>query len=120
MDVVLEIRIQINSNLIFQKIKKNLDKFNAISVRDQNSFDLVRNLLNSKTNIVLDPYLSDPEFYNQTNQHIKKNSKKNFILIYGIILTKKKFKIFKFCQKQNLEIFSASYINRWANKILLM
>ena len=113
---------RINSNLIFQKIKKNLDKFNAISVRDQNSFDLVRNLLNSKTNIVLDPcFLSDPEILQPDKSTYKeKFEKKNFILIYGDYFNKKEIQnILNFAKSQNLEIFSASYINRWANKNII-
>ena len=73
-----------------------MDKFNAISVRDQNSFDLVRNLLNSKTNIVLDPcFLSDPEILQPDKSTYKEKFEKKILYLFmEIILTKKKFKIF--------------------------
>lgn len=113
---------EINSSFIYEKIKKNLDTFTAISVRDQNSFDLVRNLSSSKPNIVLDPcFLSDPEILNpDKSAYGKKFKKKEFILIYGNYFNKLEIQnILNFSKSQNLEIISISYINRWANKNII-
>ena len=113
---------KIKSNMILEKIKKNLDTFKAISVRDQSSFNFVKNLSSLKPNIVIDPcFLSDPEiFLPDRSAYKEKFKKKDYILIYGDYFGKNEIQdILNFSKSQNLEIMSVGSINRWANKNII-
>ena len=113
---------KIKSNIIFDKIKTNLDSFSAISVRDQNSFNFVKKLSSLKVEIVIDPcFLSDPEIFSPYGSVYKeKFEKKNYLVIYGDYFSKNQIQaILNFSKNQSLEIISVGTINRWANKNIL-
>ncbi len=113
---------KVEQNLISEKIKKNLETFSAISVRDQNSFDLVKDLSSLKPNIVLDPcFLSDPEvLIADKSTYNKKFKKTEYVLIYGDYFNKNEIQnILNFGKTHNLEIISVGSINRWANKNII-
>ncbi len=64
--------------------EKYLKKFDAISVRDDNSQLIIEELTGKKVPIVLDPcFLFDEEIEEYTNNYLQKILLKNFILIYG-------------------------------------
>lgn len=110
--------IKLNSINQEQKIKQNLQSFNAISVRDSNSFSFIQNLIKLEPEIVVDPcFLSTPDVLFKYNTKFKeKFEKKNFILIYGDFFSKNEInKIINFSKKENLSIISVSYVNRWAD-----
>ena len=99
-----------------------METFSAISVRDQNSFELVKDLSSFKPNIVLDPcFLSDPEVLSSDKSTYNEKFKKTeYVLIYGDYFNKKEINdILNFGKDQNLKIISVGSINRWANKNII-
>ena len=103
-------------------IKKNLRKFDSISVRDLNSYKLVNKISKIKPQIVLDPcFLITPKIINGNNSKFKKEyNDKDFILIYGDYFNEddiSKVKIFS--KKKELVIISVSFLNKWASKNIL-
>lgn len=93
-------------------INKNLKKFDLISVRDQNSYDIL------KENISIDPQIvPDPTFIYDI-LHVAKNcNKKNFILIYANDLRSNFVKkIKKFAIDSGKRIISIGYRKNWADE----
>lgn len=65
-------------------IKKELSKFNSLSVREKSCSDIIYNILNIKPQIVVDPvFLLDKlEWTNRCNNNIK--LPKHYIFVYGM------------------------------------
>lgn len=95
---------------IAKLISKNFDQ---ISVRDDNTFNLVDKKCNKKAEIVLDPVF----MYNLNTPIIQD---KSYIVVYGLYFNKNVVKEIKdFSKKNKLKIISIGYYNKWAdtNKI---
>ena len=93
------------------KIRKYLENFNSISVRDDNTANFVNKLIGVKPKIVVDPTLLDnSSIFDNDNLVIKKN----FVLIYGTNFSEdEKKKIIQFCKKEKLDMVSVGYYNSW-------
>ena len=91
-----------------------LEKFNKISVRDQNTFLFVKKLTNLEPEIVLDPTLVyTPKILNDQN-YISLKIKEEYAIVYGTVFSANQQKLInEFCKKRNLKIISAGYYNRW-------
>ncbi len=103
-----------------KEIGNMLHKFNAISVRDNNSYKIVNELTNLKPQIHLDPVL-----ISDYNQEMLENTidEKNYILIYVYAnrLNKKEQKyIKKFAKKYNKKIISIGSYQKIANKSIIV
>ncbi|MBU4348414.1 polysaccharide pyruvyl transferase family protein, partial [Patescibacteria group bacterium] len=96
---------QIEEN--FEKIKNDLNKFKNISVRDENSFNLVKKLTGREIPIVLDPIF----LYDFSKEKID-CPYEDYILIYGGNLDENLIKEIK---KTNKKIISIGYQNSWAD-----
>ena len=98
---------------IRQKIKKLLNSYDHISVRDNNTAQLVKEMTGKQPLIVVDPvFLVDLDFINYPINKIQ-----NYVLIYGTVFTKEdKIRIINFCKLKNLKIISIGYYNNWVDK----
>jgi len=93
-------------------VKNGLDKYEHISVRDENSREIVKSL-NKSADLVLDPALLW-DFENDST--IVKPIYEDYILVYGTNFSEKfiKFSV-EFANKKNLKLISAGYINNWCD-----
>lgn len=102
---------------IDNEIKEMLLKFGAISVRDQNSFNIVNNLLGVKPTINFDPVL----ITNFTEEIINNpiNPKySNYIIVYaytGRLKKEEEKYIIDFAKKYNKKIISLGFYQKIAN-----
>lgn len=103
----------LNDNLLRQ-IKTSLKKFSFLSVRDENSWDILKNKLGFSSEIVLDPvFLID--------DHNGSKLKNNTCIIYGNYFSKKQINnILRYCKLNNLKILSVGYYNDWAKSNVTM
>jgi hypothetical protein len=99
-------------NEIRQKIKKLLNTYDYISVRDSNTAKLIKEMTGRTPLIVVDPiFLTDLNFINYS---IIKDQ--NYVLVYGTVFTQNdKIKIINFCKLKNLKIISIGYYNDWVD-----
>lgn len=94
-------------------VKEGLKKYNALSVRDENSANIVERLIGVKPQIVLDPALLW-DFKKDSN--IIEPNIESYALVYGAQWTKefiaeaKRFAVEKKCK-----LVSAGYINDWCD-----
>jgi hypothetical protein len=102
-----------SSTITKDKIKKLLNAYDHISVRDNNTALLVKEMTGKQPLIVVDPvFLVDFNFINYPLNKIK-----NYVLIYGTVFTENdKKKIINFCKLKKLKIISIGYYNKWADK----
>ena len=100
-----------------QELNKLLNKFTNISVRDENSSNIVKHLIGYEPQIVLDPiFLSDLPIL-ENKELFDENIKKDFAIIYGDYFSEYQKKIIlDFCKKRNLELISVSYYSKWVKK----
>ena len=100
-------------------IRKELEKFSVISVRDSNSSIFVEKLLNIKPQIVVDPtLLCTPSVL--TNYISKKIPNYKYVVVYGTIFSTEQIKEIKaYCVEKNLTIISIGYMNSWVDKNLI-
>ena len=100
-------------------IKKELEKFSIISVRDSNTSAFIEKLLDIKPQIVVDPtLLCTPSVL--INNISNKIPKYNYAVVYGTIFSIEQIKKIKaHCKKNNLTIVSIGYMNSWVNKNLI-
>lgn len=106
---------KLKSHNIDKEVGKMLKKFNAISVRDENSYDIVYELTKNKPTINLDPAL----IYDFTEEisNIKINHN-NYIVIYAYTgrLSKHEEKYIKlFARRHNKKILSLGFYQRIAD-----
>lgn len=104
---------------IDKEIGKMLKKFNAISVRDENSYKIVKELTGKNPELNLDPVL-----ISNYDEELKENAinEKNYILIYVYPnrLNKKEQKyIKKFVKKYNKKIISIGSYQKIADKSII-
>lgn len=98
-------------DVISQDAVDGLKKFNAISVRDENSQQIIKKILGYKPEIVLDPTF----LYNFKGEEIEPPYK-NYILVYAAIPEQKYVeKLKEFGKKQNKKLVSIAYKNNWCD-----
>lgn len=104
-------------------IKSGLDNINYISVRDQNSADIVRTFSDKIPTIVCDPVLlySFPNQINKKNiVRFRKKHPEKYCIVYSYdynmndVKTIKSIK--KYAKKNGLKIYSVGYFHRWCDK----
>lgn len=95
------------------EIKSLLTSFKFISVRDEFSYNLLKNEFGLNSEIVLDPVFLD----DQDNKYIGTyNLENNNCIVYGNYFSKIQInKIIEFSKKNNLKILSLGYYNKWAD-----
>lgn len=95
-----------------KEIKKYIEKFNAISVRDKNSFKIIKGLINQKVPIVLDPIF----LYNFSNEIIE-CPYSDFILIYdpGKLNKENIDEIESYAKKINKKTIAIGYKQSWCD-----
>lgn len=109
----------INKILDYEKkeeIAYYLNKFNALSVRDKNSYKIIKSLTNKSANIHLDPVLIY-DFKNLPN--IATTEK--YLIVYGYIARFSKEeseKIKEFAESQNLKIYAIGGPQNFADKYI--
>ena len=93
------------------QIKILLKKFKYISVRDINSFNLVKKNLNKNADIVLDPiFLHDFKFEDSNFLH-------DYLVIYGSHFScHYKTIILKYAKKKKKKIVSLAYYHNWVDE----
>lgn len=103
----------------FIQLSQLIEKFSNISVRDTSTYEFVKKIIKKEIPIVLDPCLLDDNNFMDKIKRIPEKSK--YVVIYGNYFTENnKMKIIKYCEKNNLKIYSLSYFNEWAdNKVSL-
>lgn len=105
---------------IEKPIGENLRKLNAVSVRDQNSADIVKTLCGFEPEQHIDPTL----IFDFTELEPPKINDDNYILIYGYDnrIKEKKIiqKIQEIAQKKKLKIISAGVWQDWCDKNILV
>ena len=102
------------------EIEKCLKKFKAISVRDENSYEIVNVLTHKEPSINFDPVLRS-DFTEEINDNSIKE--KNYIIIYAYTgrLSKEEEKyIKKFAKKYNKKIISLGFYQKIADKNLIV
>lgn len=100
------------------EIQVGLNAYSHISVRDRNTFDIVKHYVDSETEIVLDPALLW-NFKNDPN--ILKPSYDNYIAVYGTKWDSKFIeKTLFFAKKKGLKLISIGYVNDWCDISLKM
>lgn len=98
---------------IFKIYGKNaFNRFDKISVRDDNTLKVVKRFQKNNIEKVL-----DPTFLISYNDYLKNVKLKNYILIYGYHFTKEQIeKTKKFAAKKNLKIISIGQYQSWCDK----
>lgn len=97
---------------IKSEMKKFLEDFSFISVRDEYSWKILKFDFGINSEIVLDPtFLIEDDFEKFENQIQNKNN----CIIYGNYFSKQQIqKILKFCNENKLKLLSIGYYNNWA------
>lgn len=94
-----------------QQVLKGLLRFDAISVRDGNSKDLVNEICNREAKVVLDPTL----LYDFSKEERLPNYKK-FILVYGFFMPKDVIvEIKNFARERGLKLIAIGYRKSWCD-----
>lgn len=98
------------------ELKKYLNDFKNISVRDSSSYNFLKKNFNIDSQIVLDPiFLIDNDF-ELLSEKKQIPYLKNYCLIYGQYFSKDEIEtIIKFSKKNMLKILSLGYYNKWAD-----
>lgn len=94
-------------------IKAGLKNYNALSVRDQNSADIVKKIIGVNPQIVLDPALLW-DFERDTN--VIPSNIESYIMVYGVQWTEEfVIEAKNFAQKKGCKLVSAGFINDWCD-----
>ena len=112
---------KLNDHHLSNKISKWLERFNAISVRDNNSSNIVMNLTGIEPSINLDPvliYFNDKVLYS----HVKKIDVKNrYLILYGYngrFSVSECKSIRKFADEHNLKILCIGGVQHCCDKFI--
>ena len=110
-------KLELISKIQRTELSKLLGEFENISVRDENSCKIVKQLIGYEPQIVLDPiFLSDLPILDNKDVFIDK-IEKDFAIIYGDYFSEDQKKIIlNFCKKKNLELISISYYSKLVKK----
>lgn len=108
----------LESHNLKDSIKESLQKILQISVRDENSFQIVSNLLNKRPQIHIDPVL----LYDFSKEYRNTVNEKDYILIYSYpnrISKKEEIKeIVKFAKKYNKKLISIGFFFPWCDQTI--
>jgi hypothetical protein len=95
---------------------RKLDRFSGISVRDENSFHLVRGATGCEPTLVLDPCLQFPDIAAPAG----KPARGDYALVYGHGFPGwLKRRIRRWTKKRELRLVSIGYLNDWADEQLI-
>ena len=103
---------------IDNEVSTLLKDFNAISVRDQNSFNIVNELTGNKPIINLDPALVS----DINKLELPKINKKDYIIVYaytGRISENEKKEIISFARANNKKIISLGYYHDFVDRVIV-
>ena len=103
---------------MLDKSKELLSKFEAFSVRDKNSYDIIKKLTGKEASINIDPVL----LYDFEDVEIKQPKIKDYILIYGYpgrINDKREVAAIKeFAKKYNKKLVCVNMMQSWCDKFI--
>lgn len=104
----------VNINEIPQYVKIGMPKFLAITVRDNNTVDLVKNVMGTNPPIVADPTL----MYDFSKIPVRNIEYKfPYILVYAYKLREQEIKsIILFARQKKLRLISIAYFNPWCDE----
>ncbi len=109
----------LEENNVLDEISQMLSKMKSISVRDENSFNIVKKLTQKEPVIHLDPVLV-ADFEDEVKDNVKMN---NYIVLYAypnrITKTEAEY-IKKFAKKHNKKIISLGFYQRIADENLIV
>lgn len=106
-------------------VEAGISRLRAVSVRDQNSYNIVKRFLKSEPTIVCDPVLLYG-FQDQQNDEIRssfcKKQKEKYCIVYSYDynmndeLTVRSIK--EYAKKRNLKIYSVGYYHKWCDSAI--
>lgn len=103
---------------MLQKSKELLSKFDSFSVRDKNSYEIIKKLTGKEASINIDPVL----LYDFEDIEIKKPNIKDYILVYaypGRINDKSEVKAIKeFAKKYNKKLVCVNMMQAWCDEFI--
>lgn len=100
-------------NPIPDYVKNGLNRFAHISVRDQNTANMVKKAIGTEPKIVLDPTFIC-NFENENDGVLEQSP---YILIYAYALRENEIKsVSDFAKKNNLKLVSVGYSNKWCDE----
>ena len=103
---------------MLDKSKELLSIFDSFSVRDKNSYDIIKKLTGREASINIDPVL----LYDYEDIEIKKPEIDNYILVYaypGRINNKQEVKAIKdFAKKHNKKLVCVNMMQAWCDKFI--
>lgn len=103
---------------MLDKSKELLSKFSDFSVRDKNSYDIIKKLTGRDANINIDPVL----LYDFEDIEIKKPKIKDYILVYGYpgrINDKQEVAAIKaFAKKYNKKLLCVNMMQAWCDEFI--
>lgn len=103
---------------MIDKSKELLSKFDSFSVRDKNSYEIIKKLTGREASINIDPVL----LYDYEDIEIKKPEIDNYILVYaypGRINNKQEVKAIKdFAKKHNKKLVCVNMMQAWCDKFI--
>lgn len=103
---------------MLQKSKELLGKFDSFSVRDKNSYKIIKKLTGKEASINIDPVL----LYDFEDIEIKKPKIKDYILVYaypGRIIDKNEVKaIQEFAKKYNKKLICINMMQAWCDEFI--
>lgn len=102
------------TNDMLHNYKKNYDfkKIDHVSVRDINTYNLVKEVANTQAEIVLDPTF----LYGDYDSLIKKIDLANYIAVYGYEFSEKQvLNAKRFAKSHNLKLVSLGLFNEWCD-----
>ncbi len=110
------VKLDISNRDLCDKIRLGLQKFVAISVRDELSKDNISKVIRNKNvEVVLDPTLLNPYFINKT---IKKSPQK-YILLYGQHYDEEQKQIIlQMSSEEKAIIYSVGWAHDWSDKFV--
>ena len=97
------------------ELKGYFEKFTSISVRDKNSFDIIKSLTGKEPEINLDPVL----MYDFMPTISDKEQRRNYIVVYAYrarITDKESDEIVRFAKKKNKRLISVSGQMEWCDE----
>lgn len=96
-----------------EKSGYDFNNFSYISVRDSNTYNLVKEMSNTDAEIVCDPTLLIDTF----DDHIPAVDRNGYILVYSYGLTSKEIKaVKKFAKKEKKKLISVGTYNSWCDE----
>jgi len=100
------------NNEVPKFVTQGLRKFKHISVRDENTFKMVKKAIDVQSKIVL-----DPTFIYDFSENVDISEECPFILIYAYTLKDDEIKsVIDYAKKHNLKLISIGYSNSWCDK----